>query len=134
MNNKLNKLNFNKSNFLEDNCVKLVNNSNMKKNSLPKTDKIFKLRKPEFKQFTIPQSFLKQLQEFSGGAFCLLIKDEKGEISTYSNFQTSMDFLGMANFGAAYFGTQAGIASQMVSEIASNGADLNERFMGDDED
>ncbi len=89
-----------------------------KKNSVPKTEKIFKIRKPEFKKFSLPESFLKQLQEFSGGSFVLLLKDEKGDIGTYTAYDSSSDFLSMATFGINFFGAQAEVAGGMIANIA----------------
>ncbi|NJO61254.1 MAG: hypothetical protein HC836_24275 [Richelia sp. RM2_1_2] len=57
----------------------------------------------EKKPFVLPDSFLKQLKEFSGGGFVLIIFDEDGNIKVYEEADTSKDHLALSHFGADYF-------------------------------
>lgn len=100
----------------------------MEKNSKPTANKLFRV--PKFKKFSLPEGFLNQLNEFSGGGFVLLLKDDKGDISTYSKFDTSSDALSMIKFGTDWFGSQEAASQFQIGRMACG----NNQYGDDQED
>ena len=89
----------------------------------------------ERKGFLIPQSVLKQLNEFSSGGFALFLYDDTGNPNVHTKFDTNKDAMALQMFVASWSEALHTLSTKSTLDSLSE-ADIDDEdiLFPDDED
>lgn len=83
--------------------------------------------------FHIPESFLKELNEFSGGGFILFTYDQESNPKVYASFDSAAHGLGMQKFMQNWLSLVDTVnLESSMQEISDMGEDEDEDYGGED--